>query len=42
MCCAGTQPEAHVLPWFVEDRTQISQSYQEFAAMLQKSVMAKS
>ncbi|CAL8469171.1 g8712 [Coccomyxa elongata] len=38
----GTQPEAHVQPWFVEDRTQISQSYQEFAGALQKAVMAKS
>ena len=39
--CAGTPPEQHVLPWFVEDRTNVSPSYQDFVVALQKAVMAK-
>jgi hypothetical protein len=38
---AGTPPEQHVLPWFVEDRTNVSPSYQDFVQALQKAVMAK-
>jgi len=38
---AGTPSEAHVAPFFVEDRTAAGPSYAEFAAGLQKTALAK-
>ena len=39
--CAGTPPEQHVLPWFVEDRSPGSPSYSDWANALHKAAMAK-
>lgn len=41
MRCAGTPPEQHVLPWFVEDRCPGSLSYSDWAMLLNKAAMAK-
>lgn len=38
---AGTPAEAHVAPFFVEDRSSAGPAYAEFAAALQKTVLAK-
>ena len=38
---AGTPPEQHVLPWFIEDRSPGSPSYSDWANALHKAAMAK-
>ena len=37
----GSPAEAHVMPYFVEDRGPGTPSYADFAASLQKTVLAK-
>ncbi|GIL72053.1 hypothetical protein Vretimale_545 [Volvox reticuliferus] len=37
----GSGLDAHVLPYFVEDRSPATQSYMEYMVLLHKSVMAK-
>ena len=39
--CAGTQPEQHVLPYFVEERAPGLPGYADWLSQLHKQVLSK-